>query len=110
MIRVACSRRIATVLSAAALGALLALMNPIVAPSPVLAHRGGLDKYGCHRDNKAGNYHCHRGQDIRLPSGNVEGGMREKLMVKGPPELERNASFGASLDSGCGASLLRGRG
>jgi len=25
------------------------------------AHGGGLDRYGCHRDNKAGNYHCHRG-------------------------------------------------
>jgi hypothetical protein len=28
---------------------------------PVLAHGGGLDTYGCHNDNKAGNYHCHRG-------------------------------------------------
>ena len=29
--------------------------------SPLAAHGGGLDRYGCHKDNKAGNYHCHRG-------------------------------------------------
>ena len=27
----------------------------------LIAHGGGLDRYGCHRNNKAGNYHCHRG-------------------------------------------------
>lgn len=27
----------------------------------VLAHGGGLDAYGCHRDRKRGGYHCHRG-------------------------------------------------
>jgi len=32
-----------------------------VADSEVGAHGGGLDKYGCHRDRKAGTYHCHRG-------------------------------------------------
>ncbi len=25
------------------------------------AHGGGLDRYGCHNDRKAGTYHCHRG-------------------------------------------------
>jgi hypothetical protein len=25
----------------------------------VLAHSGGLDKYGCHTDHKTGRYHCH---------------------------------------------------
>ena len=29
---------------------------------PVFGHGGGLDKLGCHRDRKADNYHCHRGQ------------------------------------------------
>ena len=29
--------------------------------SPVSAHGGGLDDYGCHNDRKAGTYHCHRG-------------------------------------------------
>ncbi len=31
------------------------------APTPVTAHGGGIDGYGGHRDNKAGNYHAHRG-------------------------------------------------
>lgn len=30
-------------------------------PDPVRAHGGGLDKYGCHHNRKAGGYHCHRG-------------------------------------------------
>lgn len=25
----------------------------------VLAHGGGLDRYGCHHDLKRGGYHCH---------------------------------------------------
>lgn len=28
---------------------------------PASAHGGGLDRYGCHKDRKAGAYHCHRG-------------------------------------------------
>ena len=30
-------------------------------PATVRAHGGGLDRYGCHHDRKAGGYHCHRG-------------------------------------------------
>ena len=30
-------------------------------PALALAHGGGLDAYGCHRNKKLGNYHCHRG-------------------------------------------------
>ena len=26
------------------------------------AHGGGLDSYGCHRNNSKGNYHCHQGK------------------------------------------------
>lgn len=29
--------------------------------SPALAHGGGMDDRGCHRDTQAGNYHCHSG-------------------------------------------------
>jgi hypothetical protein len=29
--------------------------------SSALAHRGGMDVYGCHPDDKAGGYHCHQG-------------------------------------------------
>ncbi len=61
MRRVAVPKRIGLIVFTATLGALLALVNHLVTPSPVLAHGGGLDRYGCHRDNKAGNYHCHRG-------------------------------------------------
>jgi hypothetical protein len=39
------------------LGAVLGLM-----PVALLAHGGGLDKYGCHTNRKIGNYHCHRGE------------------------------------------------
>lgn len=30
-------------------------------PAPAVAHGGGLDAYGGHNDNKAGNYHAHQG-------------------------------------------------
>lgn len=30
-------------------------------PVLALAHGGGLDSYGCHRNRKQGGYHCHRG-------------------------------------------------
>jgi hypothetical protein len=29
--------------------------------SSAFAHRGGMDVYGCHTDDKAGGYHCHQG-------------------------------------------------
>jgi len=31
-------------------------------PGLVSAHGGGVDKYGCHHDKKAGDYHCHKGE------------------------------------------------
>jgi endonuclease YncB( thermonuclease family) len=33
-----------------------------MSPTYVLAHGGGLDGQGCHRNKKQGGYHCHRGQ------------------------------------------------
>ncbi|MFC1679177.1 thermonuclease family protein [Elusimicrobiota bacterium] len=39
----------------------LALILLILTPALLRAHPGGLDKRGCHRDRKAGGYHCHRG-------------------------------------------------
>jgi hypothetical protein len=55
-------KRIAlVVLLCVALVASLALTERLINPQAVIAHGGGLDRYGCHRDNKAGNYHCHRG-------------------------------------------------
>lgn len=25
-----------------------------------VSHGGGLDQYGCHKDHKTGDYHCHK--------------------------------------------------
>ena len=36
----------------------LAVISMLVSVS-ALAHSGGLDKKGCHRDNKNGGSHCH---------------------------------------------------
>lgn len=30
------------------------------AAGSAISHGGGLDKYGCHKDHKTGDYHCHR--------------------------------------------------
>ena len=38
------------------------VLGAVLVPSrPAVAHGGGLDRYGCHNDRKAGTYHCHRG-------------------------------------------------
>ncbi|MEO2055330.1 MAG: DNA/RNA non-specific endonuclease [Nitrospira sp.] len=34
----------------------------ILPPSPTLAHRGGLDSFGCHSNRTSGIYECHKGQ------------------------------------------------
>lgn len=32
----------------------------LTVPAMAMAHGGGLDAHGCHRDRKNGGYHCHR--------------------------------------------------
>lgn len=39
---------------AVVVGVVLAIVGGIA-----VSHPGGLDKYGCHRDHKTGDYHCH---------------------------------------------------
>ena len=39
--------------------ALLAAL--FAAPGLSVAHKGGIDPYGCHTDAKVGDYHCHEG-------------------------------------------------
>ena len=34
----------------------------VLAPSLAWSHGGGLDQYGCHKDNSKGDYHCHQGK------------------------------------------------
>lgn len=29
-------------------------------PAAALPHSGGTDKYGCHKNHKTGEYHCHK--------------------------------------------------
>jgi hypothetical protein len=53
-------QKLQIILIAAAIGIVAALGNQFILVS-VSTHGGGLDKYGCHRNNKVGNYHCHRG-------------------------------------------------
>jgi hypothetical protein len=44
-------------ISAVVIAALIA-----VASVSALAHSGGTDSKGCHRNHKTGDYHCHRAQ------------------------------------------------
>ena len=37
------------------------LLALLIAGSDVSAHTGGVDDYGCHKNNKVDNYHCHHG-------------------------------------------------
>jgi hypothetical protein len=50
-------KRVFLAVALAAFGALGAYLSG----APIAAHGGGLDRYGCHHDRKAGTYHCHRG-------------------------------------------------
>ena len=54
-------KRSAVFLSILVAGVVLMMLCYITIPAVVLAHGSGIDRYGCHRDNKAVNYHCHHG-------------------------------------------------
>jgi len=40
---------------------LLSVFSVNLVTTPLFAHPGGLDAYGCHNDRKHGGYHCHAG-------------------------------------------------
>ena len=40
----------------------LALAALLLVPAAAWAHGGGVDKHGCHKDAKVGDYHCHEGK------------------------------------------------
>jgi hypothetical protein len=44
---------------------LLALAAAAMTPVPALGHSGGLDAQGCHNNRRTGDYHCHRGGQLR---------------------------------------------
>ena len=48
-----------------------------------LAHGGGLDSYGCHRETATGGYHCHREEDETdwETAGLVVGGLVAVILV-----------------------------
>lgn len=62
--------------------ATVALLFLLLIPLTVWAHGGGLDKYGCHLDRTAGNYHCHQGP-LSGQSFSSQGEMLQRLQQKG---------------------------
>lgn len=66
--------------------------------SSALAHRGGIDVYGCHPDDKAGGYHCHQGVLAGLSFrsraemlGMTENGRKPPLGLPAMPQASRPA-------------------
>ena len=64
----------------------IAIGLAVLAPSLAWGHGGGLDKYGCHKDNEKGNYHCHEG---KLQGREYKS---QDTMLQAHPELRANAS------------------
>ena len=58
----------------------------VLAPSLAFGHGGGLDKYGCHKDNEKGDYHCHKGS---LDGRSFKS---QDTMLRAHPELRTTAS------------------
>lgn len=57
---------------------ILALCILVLPLREALAHGGGLDRHGCHRETATGGYHCHRGgeDDVDWETiGAVAGGL-----------------------------------
>jgi hypothetical protein len=43
------------------IASLMIFAAELITPLQIIAYSRGFDKNGCHRDNKSGSYHCHRG-------------------------------------------------
>ena len=69
----------------------LALLSSL--PNFALAHGGGLDSMGCHKNSKTGDYHCHRGNNSTT-----------KSKIPNKSTLTNEAAFNRAL-----ALLLNGR-
>jgi hypothetical protein len=53
-----------------------ALIGALLIAGDAHGHSGGLDGYGCHRNKKAGGYHCHRGPYKGMEFGSKEEALR----------------------------------
>ncbi len=73
----------------------LIALSLLLLPSPAEAHRGAADFYGCHRNHKAGGYHCHKGPYQGRSWRSREEGRKEiQAGKKTPPRVHRKASRG----------------
>lgn len=67
----------------------------LLLPSLAEAHRGAFDFYGCHRNHKAGGYHCHKGPYQGRSWRSREEGRKEiRSGKKSPPRSNWKTSRG----------------
>ena len=62
----------------------------VLAPSLALAHGAAVDKYGCHKDTKKGDYHCHEGS---LKGRSYQS---QDTLLRAHPELRAGAKAGGA--------------
>ena len=65
----------------------------LIIPSSAIAHGGGLDSYGCHRDSNAPNYHCHRGDFAGMVFDSKNAGLAYFAGGESGADLSDNASL-----------------
>src|SRR5262245_47833367 len=70
----------------------LGVAGSLLAPTPVVAHGGGLDGRGCHNDRKNGGYHCHRGPLAGRSFGSASDAGRALDALRTPPAPPKPAA------------------
>jgi hypothetical protein len=74
----------------------------VMIPANCLAHGGGLDAHGCHRDRKLGEYHCHRGVFAGRSFASKAEMLRELEGVQNLPAQSLTGEIGGA----CGTKTL----
>ena len=83
----------------------LCLLAFLVFPKLVLSHGGGLNKEGCHNNNKTGEFHCHRDSetsdksDKKISTGVVSEASFNSFLADylgGKTEVNRTYNYGLS--------------
>lgn len=69
--------------------------------SPLEAHRGGLDEFGCHHDKKIGGYHCHNGEFVGQEFRSI-GAMLKQLRSGGDEPAALGIYSGTTTPSAVG--------